>query len=65
LQNEWKPGATAISEQIEGIECLSTEERKKKNTVQLYNHYSTTALSMYAIVQDNSCVYARYSLFKK
>jgi len=27
---EWKPGATAISEELEGIECLSTEEHKKR-----------------------------------
>jgi hypothetical protein len=39
LQKEGKPGATTISGELEGIICLSTEERKKKDIVQLYNHY--------------------------
>jgi len=65
LQKEYKPGATAISEKLEGIGCLSTEERRKKDIVQLYNHYTTTPLFMSAIVQDNRCVYADYSLFKE
>jgi len=30
LQKEWKLGATAISEELEDIECLSTEERIKR-----------------------------------
>jgi len=39
LQKEWKPGATTISEEFEGIGCLSTEECRTKDIVQLYNHY--------------------------
>jgi len=61
LQKEWKPGVTAILEELEGIGCLSTDERRKKDIVQLYNHYSTTRLLMSAVVQDNSCDYADYS----
>jgi len=45
------PRATTISEELEGIGCLSTEECRKKTIVQLYNHYSTTPLFMYAIVR--------------
>jgi len=41
LQKEWKPEATTISDELEGIGCLSTEEHRKKAIVQLYNHYST------------------------
>jgi len=63
LQKEWKPGATNISEELEGIGCLSTEERRKKDIVQLYNHYSTTPLFMSAVVQDNNCDYTGYSQF--
>jgi len=42
LQKEWKPGATTISEELEGIGCLSTEggQRKDNNTiVQPVLHY--------------------------
>jgi len=44
LQKEWKPGATAILEEFEGIGCLFTGERIKRTIVQLYNHNSTTLL---------------------
>jgi len=30
LQNEWKPEAATILEELEDIGCLSTEERWKK-----------------------------------
>jgi len=30
---------TVILEEWEGIGCLSTEERRKKTIVRLYNHY--------------------------
>jgi len=35
-----------ISEKLEGIGCLSTEERRKRTIVQLYNHYSTTLVGL-------------------
>jgi len=31
VQKEWKSGAMAILEEFEGIGCLSTEERRKKD----------------------------------
>jgi len=58
LQKEWKHGATTISEELKGIRCLSTEEHRKRTIVQLYNHYSTTPLFIFAIVQGYSCIYA-------
>jgi len=63
LQKEWKLGATANSEEFEGIGCLSTEERRKWTIVQLYNHYSTTPLFMSAIVQEYRCTYVGYALY--
>jgi len=65
LQKEWEPEATAISEELEGIGCLSTEERKKRTIVQLYNHYLNYSVFVSAIVQDNSCDYAGNSPFKE
>jgi len=63
LQKEWKPGATTNSKEFEGIGCLSTEERRKKTIVHLYNHYSITPLFMSAIVQEYNCTYTGYSLY--
>jgi len=65
LQKEWKHGATAISEEFEGIGCLSTKELRKRTIVQLYNHSSTTPLSLSAIVQNNNCEYVGDSLFRE
>jgi len=45
LQKEKKHGATTIFEELKGIGCLSTEERRKKDIVQLYNHYSTIMIA--------------------
>jgi len=36
---EYKPGATANSEDLEGIGCLFFGKRWKRTIVQLYNHY--------------------------
>jgi len=32
LKKEWKPGATTISEELEGIGCLSTREPGKRHS---------------------------------
>jgi len=63
VQKEWKPEATTILEEFEDIGCLSTEERRKRTIVQLYNHYSTTSLTMSVIVQEYSCTYVGYALY--
>ena len=47
LQKEHKLGATTISEELEGIECLSIKEHMIMAIVQLYNHWSTL-LSAYS-----------------
>jgi len=52
-----------IREDFEGIWCLSTEERRKRSIVQLYNHYSTTSFFKSAIVQEYRCTYAGYALY--
>jgi hypothetical protein len=44
MQKEYKIGATAISEELEGIECLSSEEGHRKDNstiVQPLIYYST------------------------
>jgi len=65
LQKELNPETTAISEELEGIGCLSIEERRKRTIVQLYNHYFTTPLFMSAIVQEYSCTYVVCSPYKE
>jgi len=54
---------TANSKEFEGIGCLSTKERLKRTTVQLYNHYSTIPLFMSAIVQNNNYINIDFSLY--
>jgi hypothetical protein len=55
LQKEWKPGATANSEEFEGIRCLSTEERLKRTKLQLYNHCSILHVCNSTRIQLHLC----------
>ncbi|RHN52868.1 hypothetical protein MtrunA17_Chr6g0485221 [Medicago truncatula] len=55
IRKEWKPGATTISEEFEGIRCLSTEELWNRTIVQLYNHYSTHHVYNITRIQLHLC----------
>jgi len=51
-QKEWKSGAMTISEKFEGIGCLSTEERRKKDNSTIVQPLSPLLCFVSAIVQE-------------
>jgi len=52
MQKEWKSGAMDISEEFEGIGCLSTEERRKKDNSTIVQPLSPLLCFVSSIVQE-------------
>jgi len=60
-QKEWKPRATVISEEFEGIGCLSTEQRRKKDNSTIVQPLSPLLYFVSAIVQEQQMWLRWYS----